>query len=131
MENEKESANSNTDGKKKSAFPEKPYRVRDYGINYLAFLLTQVMGNGITSLDTMMGMFGLGVHSGSHREWTFIAGELGRAEQERVDKIQNQNILTEIAAMKSWQATMGAQKKWMCLQLPHLLVLIIASGVMQ
>jgi len=39
------------------------------------------MGNGVTNLDTMMELFGLGVHSGSHWEWTYIAGEVGSAEQ--------------------------------------------------
>jgi len=91
---EKESDKSKTDEKKKMNHPEKTYRIRDYSVNYLAFLLTQIMGNGVTSLDTMMGMFGLGAHSGSHREWTYIARELGKAEQKRADKIQYQNILT-------------------------------------
>jgi len=44
------------------------------------------MGNGITSLDTMMGMFGLGVHSGSHREWMHIVHELGAAEQKELTR---------------------------------------------
>jgi len=39
------------------------------------------MGNGITRLDTMIGLFGIGIHSGSHWELTFIAGELGAAKQ--------------------------------------------------
>jgi len=48
----------------------------------------QVMGNGVTSLDTMMGLFGLGVHSGSHQEWTYIGHELGKAEQNRPTKFR-------------------------------------------
>jgi len=91
--------------------PENTHRIRNYDINFLAFLLTQVMGNGITSLDTMMGMFGLGVHSGSHREWTYIARELGKAEQKRADKIQHQNLLTEIAMTKTRRAALEAAKR--------------------
>jgi len=91
--------------------PISTHRIQDYGINYLAFLLTQVMGNGITSLDTMMGMFGLGVHSGLHREWTYIARELGAAEQKRANKIQHQNLLIEIAATKSWHAAMATAQQ--------------------
>jgi len=36
---------------------------------------------GVTSLDTMMGLFGLGIHQGSHHEWTFIRDELGTTKQ--------------------------------------------------
>jgi len=35
------------------------HHIRDYAINYQAYLLMQVMGNSITSLDTMMGLFGM------------------------------------------------------------------------
>jgi len=59
------------------------HRIRDYAINYQAYVLMQVMGNGVTSLDTMMGLFGLGVHMGSSREWTHIRNELGKAEQKK------------------------------------------------
>jgi len=63
------------------------------------------------SLDTIMGMFGLGVHSGLHREWTYIVCELGAAEQ-RANKIQHQNLLIEIAATKKSQhAAMAATKQ--------------------
>jgi len=40
--------------------------IRDYNINYQAYQLMQVLGNKVTSLDTMIGMLGLGVHAGSH-----------------------------------------------------------------
>jgi len=70
----------------KMGYPISTHQIHDYGINYLAFLLTQVMGNSITSLDTILGMFGLGVHSGLHREWMYIAHELGAAEQKRAKK---------------------------------------------
>jgi len=53
----------------------------DYDINYQAYQLMQVLGNGVTSLDTMIGMLGLGVHAGSHREWTYIGHELGKSQQ--------------------------------------------------
>jgi len=55
--------------------------IQDYAINYQAYLLMLVMANGVTSLNTMMGLFGMGVHSTSHHEWTYIDNELGKAEQ--------------------------------------------------
>ncbi len=110
-EEESEEKKKDADGKKKKGRPKSTHRIRDYGINYLAFLLTQILGNGVTSLDTMMGLFGLGVHSGSHREWTFIAAELGTAEQKRADKIQYTNLLIEIEATRAKQAAMVAASK--------------------
>jgi len=71
---------------KEKGTSQKTHHISDYGINYIAFLLMQILGNGVTSLDTMMGLFGLGIHSGSHQEWTFIAAELGTAEQKHADK---------------------------------------------
>jgi len=78
--------------KKKRGRPPSTNRIRDYAINYQAFLLTQVLGNGITSLDTTMGLLGLGPHSGSHHEWMYIGHELGKAEQKRADSMQLRNL---------------------------------------
>ncbi len=64
----------------------------------------QVLGKGVTSLDTMIGMLGLGVHAGSHREWTYIGHELGKAQQQTADEIQQQNLQIEIEAMLAMEA---------------------------
>jgi len=62
----------------KKGRPQSTHRIRDYAINYQVYLLTQVMSNGVTSLNTMMGLFGLGVHQGSHCKWMYIGNELGK-----------------------------------------------------
>jgi len=49
MKEDKESAQNNTNATNKMGHPISTHQIRDYGINYLAFLLTQVIGNGITS----------------------------------------------------------------------------------
>jgi len=67
--------------KKKWGQPMSTHHIRDYAINYQAFLLTQVMGNSVTSLGTTMGLLGLGLHSGSHHECMYIGHELGKAGQ--------------------------------------------------
>jgi len=64
---------------KKRGRPISTNRIRDFDINYQAYQLMQVLGKGVTSLDIMIGMLGLGVHAGFHREWTFIGHELGKA----------------------------------------------------
>jgi len=128
---EKGSAAVGKDEKQQTESPGTTYQIRDYGINYLAFLLMQIMGNGITSLDTMMGMFGLGIHSGSHKERAYIASELGVVEQKRADKIQNQNILIKIAATKSRHATVDAASNWKYVILPCRLQLAMTFGVTQ
>jgi len=56
----------------------------------------------------MMGLLGLGPHSGSHWEWTNIAGELGAAKQKRANKIQYRNLLLEIKATRARHAAMAA-----------------------
>jgi len=94
---------------------EKTHQIWDYGVNYLAFLLMQVMGNGVTSLDTMMSMFGLGVHSGSHREWTYISCELGNAEQRSTDKIQDQNIYKKVLTQFN---VLSNSPPWLSLRAP-------------
>jgi len=66
---------------KKRGRPVSTCRICDYDINYQAYQLMQVLGKGITSLNTMIGMLGLGVHARSHREWTFIGHELRKAQQ--------------------------------------------------
>jgi len=68
---------SETDGnrlpKKKRGHPQSTNYIRDYAINYYqACLLMQVLLNGITSLDTTMGLLGLGPHSGSHCKLSYI-----------------------------------------------------------
>ncbi len=103
----KESDTKNNQERKKGR-PPNTHQISNYDINYLAFLLTQVMGNGVTSLDTMMGLLGLGVHSGSHWEWMYIAAELGSAEQKRANKIQYRNVLIKIEATRARNDAMAA-----------------------
>jgi len=93
---------------KEKGTSQKTHHISDYGINYIAFLLMQILGNGVTSLDTMMGLFGLGIHLGSHWEWTFKASELGKVGQKHADQIQYANLLIEIEATRARQATMVA-----------------------
>jgi len=85
--------------------------IRNYDINYQAYQLMQVLGNGVTSLDTMISMLGLGVHSGSHREWTYIGHELGKSQQKMADKIQENNLQIEIAAMLAMEAARAKKKE--------------------
>jgi len=58
--------------------PKSTHCIRDYAIYDQAYLLTQVMGNDITSLDTIMGLLGISIHFGSHFKWTYIGNELGQ-----------------------------------------------------
>jgi len=78
--------NTHVPGAKKRGRPVGTCCIHDYDINYQAYQLMQVLGNGITSLDTIIGMLGLGVHAGSHREWTYIGNELGKAQQKKQTK---------------------------------------------
>jgi len=73
--------------------------------------LTQVLGNGVMSLDTIMGLLGLGIHSGSRWECTYIAAELGSAEQKRANKIQYRNLLIEIEATRARNDAMAAHSQ--------------------
>jgi len=60
-----------------------------------------VLGNGITSLDTTMGLFGLGPHSGSSCEWRYIGHELGKVEQKQADVVQLRNLQIKIEATRA------------------------------
>jgi len=60
----------------------------------------QLFGNGITSLDTMLGMLGIQVHKGSVPEWMKIAETVGKAEHKVADETQYNNLLLEIKMTK-------------------------------
>jgi len=84
MTEDTESETNKSDDKKRS---NNTHHAWDYGRNFLAFLLTQVIGNGITSLNTVMWLFGLGIHSGSHWEH----GHLLLVSWEQPNKKSQQN----------------------------------------
>ncbi len=85
---------------KKAGRPPKTHKAEDYAINYQAYLMMQLFGNGISGIDTMLGMLGIAVHSGSHGSWDAIANRLGVAQQKVADVVQNQNLTNEIEEMK-------------------------------
>jgi len=53
----------------------------------------QLFGNGITSMDTMLGMLGIQVHKGSVLEWMKIAEMVGKAEHKIADEMQYKHLL--------------------------------------
>jgi len=61
--------------------------------------MMEMFGNGLFSLDTMLGMLGIAVHSGSHTSWAAIGTHLGIAQQIVADNVQLQNLEKEIEAM--------------------------------
>jgi len=85
---------------KKRGRPVSTQRIQDYIINYQAYLMMMMFGNGITGLDTMLGMLGIAVHSSSATAWAEIANRLGIAQQKVADACQEQNIENEIKAMQ-------------------------------
>jgi len=50
-----------------------------------------LFGNGLSSLDTTLGMLGIAVHSGLHTSWATIGTCLGVAQQVVADNVQLQN----------------------------------------
>ncbi len=85
---------------KKRGRPLKTHKTEDYAINYQAYLMMQLFGNGISGIDTMLGMLGIAVHSGSHSSWDAIANQLGVAQQKVASAVQETNLLNEIEEMK-------------------------------
>jgi len=57
--------NSNEFPQKKCGRPVSSCKIEDYAINYLAYLMMQLFGNGILSIETMLGMLGIAVTSGN------------------------------------------------------------------
>jgi len=85
---------------KKWGRPLKTHKTEDYTINYQAYLMMQLFGNGISGIDTMLGMLGIAVHSGSHSSWDAIANQLGVAQQKVASAVQESNLLNKIEEMK-------------------------------
>jgi len=105
--NNRETINEALDGcavqqnnKKRKGRPKSTERIQDYCINYQAYMLMQLFGNGVTGLDTLLGMLGLGVHSGSRRSWAIVMSHCGKAQQAVADAVQKTNLQNEINAMK-------------------------------
>jgi len=74
--------------------------IQHFSINYQAYMLMQLFGNGVIGLDTLLGMLGLGVHSGSHCSWAFLMSCCREAQQKVADAVQKQNLHNEITMMK-------------------------------
>jgi len=66
---------------KRKGRPPSTYQIHDFSINYMAFILIQLFGSGVTALDTVLGMLGLGVHCGSHCSWAVVMNHCGEAQQ--------------------------------------------------
>ncbi len=66
----------------------------------MAFMLVQLFGNGITALDAVLGMLGLGVHSGSRPSWAVVMSRCGEVQQKVADALQKINLQNEIKIMK-------------------------------
>jgi len=60
----------------------------------------QMFGCGITTMDTLLGMLGLGVHCGSHQCWSEIATHIGIAQQKVTDEIQKINLQNKMTTMQ-------------------------------
>jgi len=60
----------------------------------------EMFGCGITALDTLSGMLGIGAHCGSCRCWKVIASRVGMAQQKVADELQKHNLQNEIKAMQ-------------------------------
>ncbi len=60
----------------------------------------EMFGCGITALDTLSGMLGIGAHCGSCRCWKVIASRVGMAQQKVADELQKRNLQNEIKAMQ-------------------------------
>jgi len=60
----------------------------------------QMFGSGITAMDSLLGMLGIGVHCGSRHCWSVIADHVGMVQQKVADDIQKINLQNEIKAMQ-------------------------------
>jgi len=61
--------------------PPSTNQIHDFATNYMAFMLIQLFGVGVTALDTVLGMLGLGIHCGSHCSWAVVMNHCGEAQQ--------------------------------------------------
>ncbi len=86
--------------KKQRGRPVNFSKIEDYEINHQAYLMMELFGNGLSSLDTMLGMLGIAVHSGLCSSWAAISHHLGVAQQAVADNVQIMNLEKEIEAMK-------------------------------
>jgi len=87
--------------KKRKGRPKSTDGIQHFSINYQAYMLMQLFWNGVTGLDMLLGMLGLGVHSGSRRSWALLMSCCGEAQQKVADAVQKQNLHNEIAVMQS------------------------------
>jgi len=92
--------NSDEIPQKKRGRPVSSCKIEDYVINYLAYLMMQLFGNGISSIETMLGMLGIAITSGNHTSWATVGNRLGVAQQSVADVVQKMNLENEIKAME-------------------------------
>jgi len=50
--------------------------------------MMQLFGNGISCIETMLGMLGIAIASGNCTSWTTIGNWLGVAQQKVADAVQ-------------------------------------------
>jgi len=48
------------------------YKIEDFAINCLAYLMMQLFGNGISSIEMMLGVLGIAINSGNCTSWATI-----------------------------------------------------------
>jgi len=80
--------------------------------------MMMMFGNGITGLDTMLGMLGIAVHSSSATAWAEIANHLGIAQQKVADVCQEQNLENEKKEMQELGITPIMHDGHLCCHLP-------------
>ena len=62
--------------------------------------MMQLFGNGISSIETMLGMLGIAVTSGNRTSWATVGNRLGVVQQSVADVVQKMNLENEIKAME-------------------------------
>jgi len=86
--------------KKKYGQPISTCKIEDYAINFLAYLIMQNFWNGISDIETMLGMLGIAINSSNCNSWATVANQLWIAQQTVADKVQKMNLTDKIEAMK-------------------------------
>jgi len=94
------SENSDKTPKTKCGRPVSSCKIEDFAINYLAYLMMKLFGNGISSIETMLGMLGIAVTSGNCNSWATIGNWLGVVQKNVADVVQKNNLENEIKVME-------------------------------
>ncbi len=94
--------NNEGTSQKKCSRPVSTYKIADFAINYLAYLMMQLFGNGISSIETMLGMLGIAITSRNCASWATVGNWLGVAQQKVADVVQKINLENEIKAIEQY-----------------------------